>query len=196
MNTNTIQLIAQVGLLAVGPLLAGHGITVTQNNLEELFGALAFVAGVIWKFSHFTAATAAAASTPQSLPVTKGNGMAPTVPLLLLMLLPIGFAGCSSTPVVGHVYSFTDFCFGLDVQTTSVPNNTPRVRIGLVRSVQFIEPVATNAPLSVPDVANNFGLANSASGAISLDVSESVASGHYQTGTGTNPISSQPIIPK
>lgn len=194
MNTDTIQLISQIILIFGGAWLTKNHMSAT--DVQGLIGAAATIIGIAWKFTHFAGATAATAAAPQNVPITKGNGLGPTVPLFLALLLPFAFAGCASNPaVVGHVVSLTDTVFGIDVQTTSTPNNTPRIRLGFVRSVQFIEPAVTNNTINVPQFANTFNMSQTAS-PFDFGVEENVASQSYLTGNMTNGVTAQPIIPK
>lgn len=190
---NNIQALAQIVLLIGGPLLAHNHVTLSSADAQGIAGALLTLGAIVWKFRHVNSLV-----NSQPVTISRGNSSGSNAMLVLLiaLLVPALFVGCANPPVVGHVISVTDTCFGLDVQTTSSPNTTPRVRLGFVRSAIVTEPVVTNTPLNVPDFANNFGLDNTVNTGISLGISESIASGHYQTGAGTNPISSQPIIPK
>lgn len=197
MNTNTIQLLAQIVMIFGGGYFAAHHLGLTQTDVQGVIAGLAAITGVVWKLTHFNAATAAAAApNPQTVPITKGNNLMGNAPLFLACLLPLAFAGCASNPaVVGHVVSVTDRGFGINIQTASSPNSTPTVKLGFFSQTVFIEPVATNATLETPAVANTFALDNTGS-PFTFGVNETIASEDYQTGSPTNGVAAQPIIPK
>lgn len=116
---------------------------------------------------------------------------------LLVGVIGASFAlyGCANTPpLVGRIVSVTDRGFGIHLSTTSAASQTPEIQAGFFSQTVMVEPVATNT-VSVPSFANTFSLDNSAM-PFSFGVDETIASGNYQTGSGTNNISAQPIIPK
>lgn len=202
MNTDTIQAIAQVVLILVGPWLARNHISLTSIDLTGAIGAIMTAGGIIWKALHLASLLKGSPSqTTTNITAGKGNGLgAGNVPIFLAFVLPsfaaLLFAGCASNPaVVGHVVSVTDRGFGVNIQTASSPNSTPTVKLGFFSQTVFIEPVATNATLETPAVANTFALDNTGT-PFAFGVNETIASQDYQTGSATNSIAAQPIIPK
>src|SRR6185312_16847534 len=72
MNTDTLQLIGQIILIGLGPILAKRGISIGSADVDHVVGGFALVAGVIWKFWHWDATPAAPAATrPVTIPITK-----------------------------------------------------------------------------------------------------------------------------
>jgi hypothetical protein len=57
------QLIAQVVLIGLGPVLAKHGVTVGNNDVDQILGGLSLLVGIIWKFVHWN-------TTPSAVPAT------------------------------------------------------------------------------------------------------------------------------
>ena len=91
MNTDTLQLIGQILLIGLGPLLAKHGVTFGNAEVDKIVGGAATVIGIIWKFWHWNATPSApAASQPVNIPITK------IAPLLALMAVSLYFVGCAA----------------------------------------------------------------------------------------------------
>jgi len=198
MNTDTIQAIGQVILIIAGPWLAKNHVTFTTADFTGAIGSLMTAAGVVWKLVHLASLLKGSPNqATTNVNDGKGNGLGASIPLFLILLLPLAmFTGCQTNPaVVGHVISVTDRGFGINIETASSPNSTPTVKMGFFSQTVFIEPVATNATLETPAVANTFALDNNGS-PFSFGVNETIASQDYQTGNATNSVAAQPIVPK
>lgn len=59
---DNMQLIGQVILIVLGPLLAKHNITIGNKEVDDVLGAISELAGIIWKFVHWN-------KTPDAQPV-------------------------------------------------------------------------------------------------------------------------------
>lgn len=198
MNTDTIQAIAQIVLLIVGPLLAKNHVTLTRADLVGAIGGVMTAAGVVWKLAHLASLLKGSPNqATTTITAGKGNGLGPAVPLMVALLGTMFFAGCANNPpVVGHVALITTRGFGLWVETSSVPNGTPNAKLGLFSQQTFVEPVITNNAVEVPNFASTSSLQNSVNaGLLGLNAGEDLASGNYMTGNGTNGFRSQPIVP-
>jgi len=95
------QLIAQVVLIGLGPVLAKHGVTVGNGEVDQILGGLSLLGGIIWKFWHWNA-TPTAVPAPVTIPIKQ------IVPLLALMAVLAGVIGCvplqpGADPVVVNV---------------------------------------------------------------------------------------------
>lgn len=82
MNKDTAQLIGQVLLIGLGPVLAKHGITLGNADVDQILGGLALLGGIVWKFWHWNATPSA---EPQPVNITK------LTPLLMLTAILAGF---------------------------------------------------------------------------------------------------------
>lgn len=61
---DNLQLLGQVILIVLGPLLAKHNLTVGNDEIDKLLGALSEVFGLVWKFAHWHGTPSAPTSTP------------------------------------------------------------------------------------------------------------------------------------
>lgn len=89
---DNLQLIGQVILIALGPLLAKHGVSVGNAEIDDILGAISEIAGIVWKFRHWNA-TPAASAAPQTIAPklpTSSSGFAR--PIVLFYLSAICFA--------------------------------------------------------------------------------------------------------
>lgn len=97
---DNLQLLGQVLLILLGPLLAKHNISVGNEEIDKLLGALSEVFGILWKFAHWH-------GTPSAPPngVTGAGGQSGFVRVqTLLFILSVCFAlfawmmaGCAHT---------------------------------------------------------------------------------------------------
>jgi hypothetical protein len=62
MNKDTLQLIGQIILIGFGPVLAKHGVSLGNNDLDEMLGGLSTLGGIVWKFWHWNATPSAPAA--------------------------------------------------------------------------------------------------------------------------------------
>ena len=69
MNKDTLQLIGQVILIGLGPLLAKRGITIGSEDVDHVLGVGAFIAGIIWKFRHWNSTPDSSGGTPTTIPI-------------------------------------------------------------------------------------------------------------------------------
>jgi hypothetical protein len=88
MNTDTLQLIGQILLIGLGPVLAKHGITLGNEDVDKVTGAIAFIGGVVWKFYHWNKTPTAPPSGGISVPIQK------IASLLVLTAALAGILGC------------------------------------------------------------------------------------------------------
>jgi hypothetical protein len=99
--------------------------------------------------------------------------------ILIGLVLCAGITGCTSilnTPQ-GKILSVTERGIGFKVETASQTTGTPNVEFGFFSSTVVVIPTASNSV--APAFANGFDFAQS--GALSLGINETVASGNYQT---------------
>jgi hypothetical protein len=88
------QLIGQVLLLLLGPVLLKHGVSIDGGTIDQIAGTISIVAGIVWKFYHWN-------STPSSPASSTSSTSAANVPLFLLigsLCLAPAFFGCKATP--------------------------------------------------------------------------------------------------
>lgn len=92
-----LQLIAQVVLIGLGPVLAKHGVTVGNADVDQILGGLSLLGGILWKFWHWNA-------TPSAIAVP----IKQVVPLLAFAAVFLGAIGCAhlqpgADPIVVNV---------------------------------------------------------------------------------------------
>lgn len=125
--------------------------------------------------------------------------MKPLSSILLLLILMLALAGCTSIVNVpqGKVVSVTTRVIGLSVTTTTPTANTPEVKFGFASSAIVLIPTSTNGPVQSPNFANTFDFAQT--GALQLGIGESIASGNYATfatGNTNSAPTTKPVVPK
>ncbi len=100
-----LQLIAQVVLIGLGPVLAKHGVTVGNADVDQILGGLSLLGGIIWKFWHWNATPSA---TPAAVAIKQ------IVSALALMAVASFFIlGCAqlapgADPIVVRVEQFEE----------------------------------------------------------------------------------------
>jgi hypothetical protein len=109
----------------------------------------------------------------------------------LLAIAGILFNGCTTAIGSGKVVSVTERGIGFKI-AQAVANQTPEFTFGFFSSTVVLVPTATN-DIKTPSYGNTFGFDQG--GVFNLGISESLATGNYQTSHGTN-TTSQPIVPK
>jgi hypothetical protein len=133
MNTDTLQLIGQVILIGLGPVLAKHGISLGNADLDKLLGSVSLLAGIVWKFWHWNVTPSApAASQPAAVPINR------IVSVLALTAALFLFWGCAhlqpgADPIVVNVERF---------ETTAKPTFDLALNVDNSNRAFF----ATNAP--------------------------------------------------
>jgi hypothetical protein len=100
MNTDTLQLIGQILLIGLGPILAKRGISIGSADVDHLLGAGSFVVGIIWKFWHWNA-TPSTPAAAQAIPIKQ-------IVSALALTTALFFMGCAhlapgADPVVVRV---------------------------------------------------------------------------------------------
>jgi len=96
-----LQLIAQVVLIGLGPVLAKHGVTIGNADVDQILGGLSLLGGIIWKFWHWNA-------TPSAVPSAITVPIKQVVPLLAFAAVFLGAIGCAplqpgADPIVVNV---------------------------------------------------------------------------------------------
>lgn len=72
---DNLQLIGQVVLIVLGPILLKHGITVGNDDADKILGSLAELAGILWKFFHWHLTPSA---TPATADAALGKAVTPS----------------------------------------------------------------------------------------------------------------------
>lgn len=133
MNTDTAQLLGQIVLIALGPILAKRGISLGSADVDHVLGTASFLIGVIWKFRHWNAtpSTPPSGGNGISIPITR---VAPVVALAAALF----FMGCvplapGADPIVVRVE-----------QTETVAKSTFDLALNVDNSNRAF--FATNAP--------------------------------------------------
>ncbi len=118
--------------------------------------------------------------------------------LSILPILSLALAaftpGCSTAIGSGKVISVSERGFGIKI-AQQTQNQTPEVMLGFFSTTVRLIPTSTNAAIRVPDYADTFAIQQSAN-PFDFNVNETTASGTYQTGSPTNQVAAQPIVPK
>lgn len=95
---DNLQLIGQVLLIVLGPILAKHGITVGNDDVDKILAGLSEIIGIGWKFWHWNA-------TPSAQPAAS---LAKTLSAIAIMFALAGTFGCArlqpgADPIVVNV---------------------------------------------------------------------------------------------
>jgi hypothetical protein len=125
---DNLQLIGQVILIVLGPLLAKHNISVGNDEIDKLLAALSEAIGIIWKFFHWHATPSAPAPLPG---ITGGNVTGAT---------PGSQSGSARLLTLLFVSAISALCFvGFIVGCASIaPGNDPIV-VNAERAQQYAE---------------------------------------------------------
>lgn len=187
-----LKFFIQNALKGAGVWAISHGLA-TSDQWQAVGGVAAAFAGFLW---HWYESHAHAVATGKVAPLQAPRQLGLLIGFLLLAAM--FFTGCASSPGrVGHVVSVTERGFGLQFETTTEPQQTPKVKLGFFSSTVFVEPVVTNAQATVPQFANTFAIQQSLS-PFDFGVNETLASGNYRTGnpiSASNSVASEPAIP-
>lgn len=121
---DSIQLIAQVILMAGGAWFAKNHISLTQADLEGALGGLATFLGIVWKFYHWfkTPANPALVSLPNA-----GAKAAGSAPLHLVLMFLVGLAAL--VPPMGRAQGAPSPAGTTTVPSGAIPS-TPWGEIG------------------------------------------------------------------
>jgi hypothetical protein len=153
---------------------------------------LLLASGVIPSDSGIDKALGMAAAALAAMGYTFARGMAKqSVKLLLLGIVLVGMAGCTTALKSDKIVSVKQRTFGIQIGA-SPSTQTPEIKLGLVTTVFQLIPTTTNGPIYSPKFFDTFEIGQSAN-PFNTSVRENTGSGDVQVTTNAQ---GSAIIPK